>query len=382
MRTEFHEYYPPDEQAIRALWEESILVVDANVLLNAYRYTAEARERLLDILERLRDRLWIPYQFAEEYQRNRTTVIASQVRACEESLQKQLGPLGEWIQSDRSHVAMDEASYRDVCGALARIREVMQRNSVYHKELLRVDPHHGRITQVFEGRVGSRPDAETRNRLKKDAKQRFEEGRPPGNEDRKKDGPDRPYGDPIAWMQILEHAAKQNRSVILVSDDLKEDWWLRKAGRTLGPLPELVREFGEQVAGRMFHMYNAGEFVEHASKHLRLSVSESVLQEMKEVSEPIRPSSTDLMDMSEWIRDANRPMQEMIERIRDQQIPLQEMIERIVEDARHRIRTIQAFARHPAQMQSKPALDAPKRLEEESSPGADDTPPAGGKEEV
>ncbi|WP_449349178.1 PIN-like domain-containing protein [Streptomyces shaanxiensis] len=49
---------------------------DANVLLNLYRYTEQARTDLLGALGALGDRLWVPHQVVDEFWRNRESVIS------------------------------------------------------------------------------------------------------------------------------------------------------------------------------------------------------------------------------------------------------------------------------------------------------------------
>lgn len=52
-----------------------LVVPDANVLLNLYRYTDQARDDLLSVLERLDEQLWIPHQVLVEFWRNRDSVL-------------------------------------------------------------------------------------------------------------------------------------------------------------------------------------------------------------------------------------------------------------------------------------------------------------------
>ncbi|MFI5916087.1 PIN-like domain-containing protein [Dactylosporangium sp. NPDC051541] len=68
---------PPDRDRTARLLKEGLVVVDTNVLLDAYRYTQAARLELFSALKALGDRLWIPHQVALEFHRNRLTVIAS-----------------------------------------------------------------------------------------------------------------------------------------------------------------------------------------------------------------------------------------------------------------------------------------------------------------
>ncbi|MGD0990767.1 MAG: PIN-like domain-containing protein, partial [Candidatus Sulfotelmatobacter sp.] len=80
MRKTFPGYYRPSEPEFRRLWDRCIFVLDANVLLNLYRYSDVTRKKLLDILLKIQSRLWV-HQAALEYQRNRLEVISAQREA-------------------------------------------------------------------------------------------------------------------------------------------------------------------------------------------------------------------------------------------------------------------------------------------------------------
>src|SRR3989304_4044199 len=84
MRNSFLGYYRLNERELSKLWRNCVFVVDANVLLNLYRYPKEAREDLLRVLKRVSSRLWLPHQAALEYQCNRLIVIAEQIQRFDE----------------------------------------------------------------------------------------------------------------------------------------------------------------------------------------------------------------------------------------------------------------------------------------------------------
>jgi hypothetical protein len=67
MRKGFSGYYRPDEKEFSVLWKKCLFILDANVLLNLYRYPKKARRDLVKVLTLVNDRLWIPHQAALEY---------------------------------------------------------------------------------------------------------------------------------------------------------------------------------------------------------------------------------------------------------------------------------------------------------------------------
>ncbi len=81
---------------------------------------------------------------------------------------------------------------------------------------------------------------------------------------------------------MIDKATELNKGVVLVIDDKKEDWWEKFKGKTVGPRPELVKEFKDR-ANQTFHMYQADRFLELARENLGEQVSEEIVEEIREV---------------------------------------------------------------------------------------------------
>lgn len=81
MRKNFEIFYVASEENIKTLWDNAVFVLDANVLLNLYRYSSDTSQTIMKLLENISDRLWIPHQVALEYNFNRVKVINEQIAA-------------------------------------------------------------------------------------------------------------------------------------------------------------------------------------------------------------------------------------------------------------------------------------------------------------
>ena len=57
MKETFFEYYNPTKEEISAIWQECILVLDTNVLLNLYRYSFSTRDDILAQMRKFSDKL-------------------------------------------------------------------------------------------------------------------------------------------------------------------------------------------------------------------------------------------------------------------------------------------------------------------------------------
>lgn len=104
---------------------------------------------------------------------------------------------------------------------------------------------------------------------------------PPGFLDDDKEHP-LLYGDLVLWRQTLDKARDAHQSVILVTDENKEDWWWEFRSLTLGPRPELVAEISRE-ADVDFYMYTSERFLEEAGRYFDQEISPSTLEEAKKV---------------------------------------------------------------------------------------------------
>ncbi len=76
MKETYKGYYMPSTEEFSSLWDDCLFALDANVLLNLYRYSKATGDELIDLLQQIKERLWLPHQAGLEYQRNRLKVIS------------------------------------------------------------------------------------------------------------------------------------------------------------------------------------------------------------------------------------------------------------------------------------------------------------------
>ena len=152
-----------------------------------------------------------------------------------------------------------------------------------HPDFLDHDETRDTITKLLTKKVGPPYSRDRLSEIYKDGKRRYEENIPPGCSDRDKKEP-RQYGDLVLWFQVIDKAKETSKPIILVTDDRKDDWWLKFGGKTIGPRPELVDElFAEAKVS--FYMYSADPFMEHAAKYLKRSVKPAAISEVRKIRE-------------------------------------------------------------------------------------------------
>ncbi|PAU53220.1 PIN domain-containing protein [Pseudomonas sp. PICF141] len=309
MKGLFPQYETSRQLDYKAAWKDAIFVFDTNVLLNLYRYQENTRDELLSVLEELSEKIWIPFHVALEFQRNRLKVISeqgkkfSEVRKSIEKIKGAISAEATRLNLAKRHTLIDFDYLTSEFDALAENFLAQLDNSQKTQQKL-TDPDFlkERIESLFENRVGPIPsDQKTIDDLFKLAEQRYKFKIPPGYMDNKKDedSPDefahsniiykRKYGDYLIWTQLLQFAKENKKNkVIFVTDDAKEDWWLKynlDGPKTIGPRPELIEEATLTGGINTFIMYNPEGFLQYAKDFLNTDISEATIEDVRDTSE-------------------------------------------------------------------------------------------------
>jgi PIN like domain len=308
MRHEFQGYYRPTEGELEVLWRHCMFVLDANVLLNLYRYPQQARADFLSLLRQIQNRIWVPHQAALEYQENRLKVIAEQVKRYSE-VRKVLGDARNRLRSDLDNLQLSKRhSSIDPERLLSKVGEIFDefereladlekgQPDVYDKDQVRDE-----LDCLLAGRIGGPPrDQAYLDQIYKEGKTRYAPKRPPGYEDLNEKGEDeiytkgdlafrRLYGDLILWSELIEAAKNDPRFkyIIFVTDDQKEDWWWivdSRGKKTIGPRPELTNEIRAKAGVDGFYMYNPERFLEYAKTKLGAQVKEESIEQVRDIA--------------------------------------------------------------------------------------------------
>ncbi|MEX2410468.1 MAG: PIN-like domain-containing protein [Candidatus Paceibacterota bacterium] len=284
MKNKFPGYFKPTTQEIKKLWDKALFTLDANVLLNLYRYSDETRDEFIKILEKIKGRVWIPNHAAREFFQRRLDVIDDQEKAYENAINS-IGEIEKGFKNSRRHPFIDEKLLKRYTKLSSEIIEELTNNQRIHGQRVHDDEIMDKIESVFSENVGEEYDDDAINKIIAEGEERFQKKIPPGYKDANKsdDSKDiRQYGDLIIWKQILDKSTSEKKGVILVTDDRKEDWWLRFKGKILQPRPELVKEF-KVTTNQNFHMYQSDRFLEFAREYLNEEVNQNAIDEIKEL---------------------------------------------------------------------------------------------------
>lgn len=289
MRDLFRGYYKPTLEELAEIWEKCIFSFDANVLLHIYSYTPQTRERFFEIFRKLNERIWIPHQVAYEYQKNRIYVISTQIKAYEEIeailTHNILNLRQELFKNHKRHPFLNtEEIVEDFQKQLADVKNKIKLARTNHPNYLEVDNLREVLSDLLEDKVGKPYSEEDLENIYQKAEKRFSYKKPPGYKDAKKPIP-KSYGDVVIWFQLIDYARNEQKPIIFVTDDDKEDWWLKYDGETVEPRPDLIQEILSEVGGSdfKFYMYHSDQFMDYAEKFLNLPISPEAVQEAREI---------------------------------------------------------------------------------------------------
>ena len=299
MRSKYPGFCRPSDQEFDALWTDCFFVLDTNVLLNLYRYSPATRENLTQIIKNLSSRMWLPHQVGDEYLNRRVEIIVEQVNTYEKmrkSVETHFDEVNQSLTKFKGHPFVPEGALNAYNNAKIIILEELAKGMAEIEHFLEIDPVLDLLYKVFEGRTGDPYTSDRSAEIAKEWETRSDKQLPPGFKDKKE-------GDLVIWFQIIEEAKRRNTPVILVTDDAKEDWWYKPAGRTQGPRPELIEEFLERT-GKAFYMYNAPRFMEFAKSRLSQVVDQSAIDEAKGLND---------LDAEQQLAEEVRELLEMIE---------------------------------------------------------------------
>ncbi|MFE3786413.1 PIN-like domain-containing protein [Streptomyces goshikiensis] len=299
----FAGYMTPTPEDWKRVLNQGTVVVDTNVLLNLYRYNQEARTSLLETLEKLGDRLWVPHQVMSEFWRARDSAIndperqlQQSIEALREKIEGAKGDLRQWV----NRVSLDRESAGKleglIDGALSSVIGEME--SVVDTRGIEVERDTSKdgvlasLEPLLAGRVG-RPFAEQeKERAVAEGKRRVAAQIPPGYKDRKKEsrGDDSEVGDYLVWAQLIQESVSRQTDVLLVTGDGKEDWWRIQSGETLGPRVELVEELLQKSGSRLY-MVKPERLLRLAREILEVAVTQDTVQNVEMVDAEGGPAS-------------------------------------------------------------------------------------------
>ena len=291
MRNSIKEYIELNTTEKSKLWNKATFIFDTNIFLRLYGLTNDARDAFFDAIKKIKDRIWMPHQIAEEFMKNRIKIILDNIKNYEELKEETKTYLKKL-----SNVFNINDSNEECLNYSNKLNKWIDKHC--NENLLVKDFNKDiileKLLELFEGKTGISYTSDEIALIEKEGEERFKKEIPPGYKDESKkknnDILNNIYGDLIIWKEIIKYAKDNNKDVIFITNDKKPDWWNIINGKTIGPRIELRKEFMSETNNRIFHMYTLESFLKFSTTN----IDEKILEEVK--IEPININDETFFD--------------------------------------------------------------------------------------
>ena len=249
-------------EQLDAALRDAVVAVDANVLLDLYRFRRQTSQDLFKTLKALGDRLVVPHQALHEFWRRRqrsqdsprsaTKTATDALTKLQRSICAALATWARAVGIDDDELSGLTVQVTGFLDELSReLQNVLQETNAERDE----DPILEQLDELLTGRVTSPLDPEEWAECVAEGKRRIESEGTSRLSRRYKEGGDLAEGgagDYLVWYQATRYAKQQDRDPLIVTRDQKEDWWWRQQSDLIGPRPELTLEYYELTGRHLF----------------------------------------------------------------------------------------------------------------------------------
>jgi len=271
-----HEVFQFRPKSLDEIFPTAVFVLDTSTLLVPYGVGKTSLDEIEKLYRRLIDakRMVVPAHVAREFARQRAEHIKDLFSALSKARNKSsASPITYPVLVQMDEYRELEAAETEVAASLAK------RHAALGKLLDRIqawrwdDPVSELYRRLFTKDVVLESDMDE-TATQKDARWRLDNRVPPGYVDARKR--DNAAGDVLVWHTILTHArAHETGNVVLVSGDVKTDWFYRSENIPLYPRLELTDEYRRESKGGSFHIVTLGDLLR------RLDAPLGVVQEVQ-----------------------------------------------------------------------------------------------------
>lgn len=340
----FRKYYLPDDYVINMLGK-AIIVFDTSALLDLYYYSEIAQKKIFaDVFDYLNERLWVPAQVYFEFLKNKNKVIQKPAQSYQslitagksgngghinkiellaqsfgaedlKKIQNQMKTLKEQTLSNDKHPYLPEEIYSSLEEAIKDIEQhiVEFQTSIAQfakdikgavdEKVIQLTKTEDTVQSILEDKfqLGVEFSYNEMLEIAKEGAFRYQEQIPPGFEDGNEKVGLQKFGDLFVWKEILTYARENEQDVLLVTNDVKVDWY---DAEQKAPRFELLKEFNS-MTDHNFWSCNMGEFLYLINKVLdkEHQISEEILEEVSTVQTKRMIISEKTVDYTELLQE-------------------------------------------------------------------------------
>ena len=311
LTVDFASWLGQEAPSSKDFFENGLIVLDANVLLDLYTIGAQARREVLEIFSSVGSRLWVPDQAALEFSRKRKQVVLDRMsshKKTKSEVRNAAGGAADVIEAavnrvrvlrERSRTSREwnlaaarldresiEARLDGIMNdALTELDALEAEHDLAAKDIQENDVILTEIDELLAGHIGD-PYMIDKLRVVVDEAVSFRYPNliPPGYLDSNKTTSLLAAGDVILWHQVMDKAARltgSDRRVLLITNDRKGDWWvLDTQGKPTKARPELVQELRQGSKADLL-LLTLADFITGAKEHLASTVSEATVDQLR-----------------------------------------------------------------------------------------------------
>ena len=269
-------WFDYSNEEFNTILTDGLISFDTNVLLNLYRYSKETSEETLSLYESINKRLVFSYYVAEEFSKNRKKVEANSLSEYNKyisNIEKKYSDLLNELDSiPEKRISSKEKIKESIIKNKERVISSIKKEK-NNKEYLFKGDLETRICNLINTNIISKYSKSDFEKIKSEGIRRVKEEIPPGFKDSQKNE----NGDYHIFKSLIDYCKKENKDLIFVTDDQKEDMFLELNGIKY-PRPELLNEFYNE-SGRKILIFSVQEFLKN-KVIFKESISEDLLSEI------------------------------------------------------------------------------------------------------
>lgn len=287
------------------IWKDAIFVFDTSVLLNFLEFLHTYRQDIYaNIFPKLKGRLFVTNYAEYEFLKNKEKVLNNpkeEYRVIKEKhfpdqhLQKfinQYDQLKNVTAKENKHPYLKKEVFMEVDKGLEELKKKIKALESNMDKLVveQLKEHSAAIEKdnllgFFEVTPGF--TYQELMKIVEEGEFRYRNKIPPGYMDEKEKAElgVAKFGDLICWKQTLILAKEKKRPVLLICDDLKEDWCLvdgKDRRKMVGPRTELMKEM-KDITGVEFWAYSSPQFLFKAKEILKSNIEAGTIENAKEI---------------------------------------------------------------------------------------------------
>lgn len=252
----------------RKILEEGLIVFDTCSLGRIYLMTREAQKNMVAILMLLKERIWIPAQVKLEFSVHHNEFRYRALNSCYEfgkshtyvdryiksiiRLQQRLsiGGFHPYFSQEASDAL--EKNKQQIIESKEQIEKIKNEQWEQQKEKIQTSANEDDLYKLFSTlNAGHGFSLKELITIAEEGESRYSHRIPPGYMDEKEKHGIQKYGDLILWKEILHEAKNVKKDVLFISDDVKEDWNVKKTDIIR---PELESEFEKETGEKILKL--------------------------------------------------------------------------------------------------------------------------------